>query len=473
MGIFMVSHLSIVGTLHRTLLIACLLMVPAIASSDTTEGAVEKESTTAQRQFSRTPMPAWVQTTDIPSEKNSVEPNTYRLSETQFRWDDQGERAFRRYVVKANNTSGIKQIGQMATEFNPAYQTFELHVLRVLRNGKSIDKMQTAKIRFLERELGLEQSMYDGSVTVSILIDDVRVGDSLEYAFSIIGSNPVFNNKIFDYTWWQYESETQLRRVIITTPANRPMQYRFMGGVRDTNSVKPITSIRDGYRELVFEQRDVAAFHAEKSYPAGYLPATTLQFSEFGNWNEVARWASELFKATADDSSEFQSLVKQYQKISDPLQRAAEALKFVQSEIRYTAVLLGESSHRPTAPSEVLTRRYGDCKDKSLLLVSLYRALGFNAKPVLAGIRNHSGFNDWLPSPLPFDHVFVRLELKGNVYWIDPTAIQKPASILNLGKLHGGREVLVVDPKTDRITPIALATPAVIAAIDGYDVAKL
>ena len=44
-------------------------------------------------------------------------------------------------------------------------------------------------------------------------------------------------------------------------------------------------------------------------------------------------------------------------------------------EIRYYSVSLGESSHRPHTPAEVLRNRYGDCKDKSLLLVTIL-ALG-------------------------------------------------------------------------------------------------
>ena len=64
-------------------------------------------------------------------------------------------------------------------------------------------------------------------------------------------------------------------------------------------------------------------------------------------------------------------------------ERVVAALEFVQSEIRYFSVSLGENSHRPASPDIVLKRRYGDCKDKSLLLMTLLDELKIPSKVVL------------------------------------------------------------------------------------------
>ena len=37
--------------------------------------------------------------------------------------------------------------------------------------------------------------MYDGRETLSIVLDDVRVGDEIDYAYSLRGGNPVFGDK--------------------------------------------------------------------------------------------------------------------------------------------------------------------------------------------------------------------------------------------------------------------------------------
>jgi transglutaminase-like putative cysteine protease len=51
-------------------------------------------------------------------------------------------------------------------------------------------------------------------------------------------------------------------------------------------------------------------------------------------------------------------------------------INYVQDDIRYMGVESGIGSIKPFAPEEVAKRRYGDCKDKSLLLVSLLKQVG-------------------------------------------------------------------------------------------------
>jgi len=49
----------------------------------------------------------------------------------------------------------------------------------------------------------------------------------------------------------------------------------------------------------------------------------------------------------------------------------------LQQTIRYMGVEVGVGSHTPTHPNAVLTRRFGDCKDKALLVLNMLDALEF------------------------------------------------------------------------------------------------
>ena len=107
--------------------------------------------------------------------------------------------------------------------------------------------------------------------------------------------------------------------------------------------------------------------------------------------------------------------------LKTPEERALAALRFVQDEIRYLGIELGRYSHEPTRPEKVFARRFGDCKDKSLLLATVYSALGIDAIPVLINTRARSSLDAWQPSPFSFDHVIVKAKINGNTYWFDPT----------------------------------------------------
>ena len=50
---------------------------------------------------------------------------------------------------------------------------------------------------------------------------------------------------------------------------------------------------------------------------------------------------------------------------------------------------MGTNSHQPTPASETLALRYGDCKDKTVLLISLLKALGVEAHPALVNTEDN------------------------------------------------------------------------------------
>src|SRR5262249_48297002 len=139
--------------------------------------------------------------------------------------------------------------------------------------------------------------------------------------------------------------------------------------------------LRNGVRQLRFEEHLVPSTGAEPLTPADYQPSRLLELSEFTSWDEVAVWANALFQYDGGLDDDLRAVVAKLRAQPTTEQRVVAALEFVQSEIRYFSVALGESSHRPTPPPQVLKRRYGDCKDKSLLLMALLKELGIDSNP--------------------------------------------------------------------------------------------
>ena len=89
--------------------------------------------------------------------------------------------------------------------------------------------------------------------------------------------------------------------------------------------------------------------------------------------------------------------------------------------IRYTGVEFGESSIMPARPDETLKRRFGDCKDKSTLLVAMLRAAGFDAHVALLDTGFGPDPDPDLPGIDLFDHAIVFVGGEPPV-WIDATA---------------------------------------------------
>jgi hypothetical protein len=116
---------------------------------------------------------------------------------------------------------------------------------------------------------------------------------------------------------------------------------------------------------------------------------------------------------------------------------------------------MGVNSHRPHDAAQVLDQRFGDCKDKAVLLVSLLRALGVEAEPALVNTWSGGHTSSSPPSASAFNHAIVHLRRDGSDLWLDPTRT------LERGPLGGSPvpygQALIVSPSVTELTTIAAA----------------
>jgi len=118
---------------------------------------------------------------------------------------------------------------------------------------------------------------------------------------------------------------------------------------------------------------------------------------------------------------------------------------FVQSAIVYLEITEDRdlvAGIRPHAPADVLRNRYGDCKDKATLLVSLLRSCGEEARLALVTAGNPLTVEEQWPSP-NFNHAVVLIKADGS----------EPASWLSVDT--GDGRWIAFDP-TDSVTPLGV-----------------
>lgn len=466
---------NLFGGVWQVLLAAVLSVLAPAALAQTTPSAGQetlREVQLASDRFVRgTPVPAWVEKiTTLPTTQNKHS-IVLLLADTQYLANAQPSIHVHR-AWQINDTSGLSQFTQLPIDFQANYQQLQLHLLRIRRNGLVLDQTKTAKIRFLQRESGLEQGMYNGEVTASILIEDLRIGDTLEVAYTREGDNPVFKGKHSDFASWDYAAPTELRRVIHNHPADRLIQWRALGDLK--NSIpSPVETVRDGMRKLRWEERNMTPLQLDPFVPNSFFAARTLQFSDYRTWEDVVNWAVQMFASQEAPTGELLQVVERLRALPTVEQRVSAALSWVQSEIRYFSVSLGESSHRPHAPNETLTRRYGDCKDKSFLLIEMLRALGVPAQPVLVSSRTRTLPVKLLPSPHAFDHAIVRVQIGERAYFLDPTLRGQGGRLDRMSQAHEGALVLVAQPGSNALTTITSPNQAEITRDELRETIKL
>ena len=430
--------------------------LPSPGNAASADLPLKEISVAADAFVRRAPLPGWSDLLTLePVPPGSRRALAIRLEDTQLFVGDKPVLLVDQ-ARQANDPGALGQLGQVSIAFIPQYQRLLLHKVLILRGDQVIDHTATVPVRFLQREAGLEQGLYSEVITASILLPDVRVGDTLHLQYSIEGANPIFGGRYVQGIPWQQPVPVQVRRVTLIAPEGRAIRWKW-NGEGEPSTLMPETTVRGGLRRTRFEAHDMPGVELEPAMPRGSFPLRWLQFSEFADWTEVARWADGLFPADEPLPPELVPLVQRWLRLPSRADQASQALQWVQNEIRYYSVSLGESSHRPHSPAEVVRNRYGDCKDKSFLLMRLLQSMGIPARAVLASLSAPRDAARVLASPLAFDHVVVQAQLDGRDYFLDATRLGQRGPLDRMGQGLEDASVLVVDRATT--APITVVSP--------------
>lgn len=321
------------------------------------------------------------------------------------------------HVAKqALNSAGLEPVSQVQISFDPSYQQLMIHRAEVVRAGRVVARLQPSALKVLQREANLEEQVFNGSLTAYSPLPDVRVGDVVELVYSITGRNPVYGGAQFggfDLEWNEPVEQAYAR---LLWPRERPLHWRFHQG-----AARPSVTTLGEDLDHRWEASKVPARRVDDDTPAWHDPYRWVEWGEMASWADVARWAQPLYRPGPTTPALERIIKRMATDHADPEQRLLAALRWVQREVRYLGIEIGANSHAPHAPDLVLQRRFGDCKDKTLLTLALLRGLGIPAQAALVHTQLRASIGERLPTPWAFNHVLVRAELPGQAVWLDPT----------------------------------------------------
>ncbi len=399
--------------------------------------------------------PRWVDTVPVdPSAPVARAAMHLALDDHQTRVDRDGVTRYVHRVRVINDSGGLTGASQIRIDFDPLYQRLALHDMSLWRDGRRINKLDRKQVTLLHRETQLEAQVYDGRVTATRVLDDLRVGDRIEWSYSLRGANPVFGERFVDVDWTAASSgPVAVYRYRLLAPEARAIHLKTTGSDYTVDS-----AVRGGLRETIVWRRNIAQIENDATVPASAYLTEQVNWSEFADWGEVARWAQELFARAQEPSPDLAAQAEAIRaQAGAPAEQLRMALDFVQTQVRYFGTELGEYSHRPAPPAKVLAQRFGDCKDKTTLLVALLHQLGIEARPALVSTYFLESVGDMQPSPLAFNHVIARVELDGRTYWLDGTRAYQTGTIDSRGSTGLGKALLARDDGAPALVDVPAA----------------
>lgn len=357
-----------------------------------------------------------------------------------------------RLIQQVTGSDGLQPSASIEILFDPAHERLVIHTVRVWRDGQAREAASPQAFELMRRELNLERAVYDGRITAHMIVPDVRVGDVVESAYSIYGSNPVLKDAFayrFRFQWSAPAIETRCR---IRVREDRRLTLRPHGACP-----QPTEVVSGGVREISWRALDMPPYRHEPDAPAGYLGFAGVHVTDETDWSAVADLVRDSFALPdvipADMAAEIDRIGS-----TEPTAegRTAEGLRFVQRLLRYHAIGIGDGGYRPRSVDTIWATRYGDCKDASRLLTAVLVRLGVDACPALVSTWQGADLDPTAPSPYAFDHCIVRVTIGDRTYWLDPTAAPQAGRLDVLTQAaHGWALALVENAQLEQMSPLA------------------
>jgi len=366
------------------------------------------------------PPPSWVVPQPVPTNVKATDaPIAVLLTDEQIALDPGKVTTYRDGVLKIQTPQGLAA-GNISLEWDPATETLTVNKLNIIRDGKVIDVLASGQtFTTLRRETNLDAATLDGTLTATIQPEGLQQGDELEIATTREHSDPVLKDHVqADFADWN-DVRIESGHAKLSWPEAMKVS------LKEWPSLPPAhKEVRDGRTVVELSGTGMDPIVAPDGAPLRFKIGRVGEASDFASWDQVAQLMLPLYQKAAviPASGPLHDEVEKIRSASsDPKVRAAQALALVQDRVRYVALLMGQGGYVPASAETTWSRRFGDCKAKSTLLLAILHSLGIEAEPVLVQAGSGDVVADELPMLDAFNHVMVRAHIGGKIYWLDGT----------------------------------------------------
>ncbi len=377
----------------------------------------------AAQEPSVAPAPAWVEAVPIPAPdpKLADKPLQLLLVNGQSSYAaNGGAEHYVEWATLPQNPQGLAALGTIAIPWQPDNADLVVHKVQLIRAGKAIDLLAGGqKFIVLRRENRLEYAMLDGTLTAVLQSEDLQLGDVVNVAFSLRQKPGSIAFAAEKASFLQNELPTRKLRSREIWPKGIDMRWRATPAMG-----KPELKQTKLGSELVLELDDAIAPKVPADAPQRFQLPAFMQISAYRDWSDISKLLAPVFLSSQqlDAASPLKAEIARIAAVtSDPRRRALTALELVQDRVRYVALAMGEAGYVPASADQTWSRKYGDCKGKTVTLIALLAGLGIEAEPVLVSTGLGDTLGERLPQVKLFDHVIVRARIDGRSYWLDGT----------------------------------------------------
>jgi Flp pilus assembly protein TadD len=390
----------------------------------------------------------------VKADKNAVA--TILVHDEHYTYDREGK-AVETYhtIYRIENEEGVSGWAEASAQWSPWHQSKpEIRARVISTEGAEhildLKTLNDVPAHENSPDTYTDQRSFGGPLPA------ISVGAIVEEEVTIRDTAPFFAAGIVERSVLNRSVPVNKARIIVSHPESVPFRYvmQQMPGARVNKTS------HDGIETIEIDDGPYEA-RSEKltNLPPDVPRGPQVEFSTGTSWQNIV---SEYARLSNDKLriADVQPLLGKINKSASRMELIRRLVAALHKNVRYTGVEFGEASIVPQYPSETLKRKYGDCKDKAALLVTMLHAVNIPASLALLSTGPGQDINPDLPGMGMFDHaiVFIPSSRSEPELWIDATA--QYSRVVDLPRMDYGRWALVVEQTNTALKKIPELTAA-------------
>ncbi len=322
--------------------------------------------------------------------------------------------------IKINDSAG-QSLADVSIPIDSSAQSVSgITATTTLPNGQVLTLSPSLIVR---RHIHSGYAMYDDAQVVAFTMPGAQPGAVIDYSYAVTALKPVIPSSfcaryVFGHTPYPITQE----RYAVTTPASIRLAQKLHNASATDANFSQTTSGALSTLKWIF--RNIPAAEQEAWAAPDTMSFPWVEVSTIRSWSDVSKWYAKIAVPEIVVTPQIQSITSQVTsgKTTD-IDKAKAIYYWVIANIRYVGVELGQSAYKPHAAAQVLSNRYGDCKDTASLLVAMLHAAGIaDAHLALVSPEYGEEVDTFLPDAEWFTHCIVRVDIEGQSYWLDGTS---------------------------------------------------
>ncbi|MCB1059090.1 MAG: DUF3857 domain-containing protein [Calditrichaeota bacterium] len=201
----------------------------------------------------------------------------------------------------------------------------------------------------------------------------------------------------------------------VSSDSSLAVQYEMQN-----SELKPEVTMDGGRKTLTWKFRNLAQLTPEPNMVSSAHLVPRLVFTSFADWSETDLYVGEKFWKAVESAQlaqlEYSQLASFGSMQGKPL--VQNIASWVQQNIRTVNLSLGAVGYTPNDANDVWANRYGDVRDKLVLLSALLGGYGIDSYPVLMQ-SSDLPFSS-LPSLEQFSYMILAVPLDKDTLFLDP-----------------------------------------------------